>query len=174
MNKHFVTFRINQKETKMKTLCIAFLGIALASAGKMSVAQTTNNPDIAVTLNHIGVYVTNLKVSTSFYENILSLKQIPEPFHDGKHTWFSIGKAGHLHLIEGEKKEYTRDRNDHLCFSVRSIEAFIENLDKNKVDYTNWPGTAKEPTVRVDGVKQIYFKDPDGHLIEINNDTSVK
>jgi lactoylglutathione lyase len=133
----------------------------------------TSNPDIAVSLNHIGVYVSNLAKSTAFYENILNLKQIPEPFHDGKHTWFTIGAAGHLHLIQGESKEFTRDKNDHLCFSVKSIEGFIANLDNHKVEYTNWPGTAKEPTVRVDGVKQIYFKDPDGHLIEINNDTSM-
>ena len=131
------------------------------------------NPDIAVSLNHIGVYVSNLATSTAFYENILNLKQIPEPFHDGKHTWFTIGAAGHLHLIQGEPKEFARDKNDHLCFSVKSMDAFIANLDHNKIEYTNWPGTAKAPTIRVDGVKQIYFKDPDGHLIEINNDTSV-
>ena len=125
-----------------------------------------------VKLNHIGVYVSDLKVSTAFYENILNLKQIPEPFHDGRHTWFSIGAAGHLHLIQGlgEKKTFERDRNDHLCFSVANLDAFIANLDKNHVEYTNFPGTAKEPTVRPDGVKQIYFKDPDGHLLEINND----
>jgi lactoylglutathione lyase len=139
-----------------------------------SLSNGQANPDIAVSLNHIGVYVTNLQVSTAFYENILSLKQIPEPFHDGKHTWFTMGKAGHLHLIQGDPKQYERDRNDHLCFSVKSIEGFIANLDKHKIEYTNWPGTAKEPTIRPDGVKQIYFKDPDGHLIEINNDTSVK
>jgi len=131
------------------------------------------NLDIAVSLNHIGIYVSNLAKSTAFYETVLHLKQIPEPFHDGKHTWFTIGPAGHLHLIQGEPKEFTRDKNDHLCFSVKSMEAFIANLDLNKVEYTNWPGTAKEPTIRTDGVKQIYFKDPDGHLIEINNDTSV-
>jgi len=155
---------------KVSTL---FLAMSLCIAS-FSLRAQADNPDIAVTLNHVGVYVTDLKKSTSFYENILSLKQIPEPFHDGKHTWFSIGKAGHLHLIEGGKKQYERDRNDHLCFSVKDIDAFIANLNKNNVEYTNWPGTAKEPTVRVDGVKQIYFKDPDGHLIEINNDTSVK
>ena len=156
----------------MKTYLFILLTALCASAS--SLLAQTEHPDIAVSLNHIGVYVTDLKVSTSFYETILSLKKFPEPFHDGKHTWFSIGKAGHLHLIEVGKKQYERDRNDHLCFSVKDIDAFIVNLDKNKVEYTNWPGTKKEPTVRVDGVKQIYFKDPDGHLIEINNDTSVK
>lgn len=153
----------------MKTYAL-FVILALSTSPLLA---QSGNANIEVTLNHIGVYVTDLKKSTTFYENILSLKQIPEPFHDGKHTWFSIGKAGHLHLIEGGKKQYERDRNDHLCFSVKDIDAFIANLNKNGVEYTNWPGTAKEPTVRVDGVKQIYFKDPDGHLIEINNDTSV-
>jgi len=149
------------------------LRIAALVIGVSFHAMAQTNPDIAVSLNHVGVYVSNLAKSTDFYENILNLKQIPEPFHDGKHTWFSIGVAGHLHLIQGEPKEFTRDKNDHLCFSVKSIEAFIANLDNHKVEYTNWPGTAKEPTVRVDGVKQIYFKDPDGHLIEINNDASM-
>ncbi len=155
----------------MKT-ALSLLFILLVSISFHGNAQTPN-PDIVVSLNHVGVYVSNLSKSTAFYETILSLKQIPEPFHDGKHTWFTIGAAGHLHLIQGEPKEFARDKNDHLCFSVKSIEAFIVNLDANKVEYTNWPGTAKAPTVRVDGVKQIYFKDPDGHLIEINNDTSM-
>jgi len=152
-----------------KGLSILLLVVAL-SVDKVS-AQS--NPEIAVSLNHIAVYVSNLEKSTAFYETILNLKQIPEPFHDGKHTWFTIGAAGHIHLVMGEPKEYLRDRNDHICFSVKSVEAFITNLNNHKIEYTNWPGTAKEITVRKDGVKQVYFKDPDGHLIEINDDTSV-
>jgi len=152
-----------------KGLSILLLVVAL-SVDKVS-AQS--NPEIAVSLNHIAVYVSNLEKSTAFYETILNLKQIPEPFHDGKHTWFTIGAAGHLHLVMGEPKEYLRDRNDHICFSVKSVEAFITNLKNHKIEYTNWPGTAKDITVRKDGVKQVYFKDPDGHLIEINDDTSV-
>jgi lactoylglutathione lyase len=125
-------------------------------------------------LNHIAIYVHELKKSTEFYENILMLKKIEEPFKDGKHTWFTLGPAGQLHLIQGAEASIRRDKNDHLCFSVDSIEDFIANLDKHQVEYTNWPGTEKVPTVRVDGVKQIYFQDPDGHWIEINNDKSGK
>ena len=133
-------------------------------------AQPSANSDAPVlALNHIAMYVYDLKKSTTFYENVLNLKQIPEPFHDGKHTWFTIGAAGSLHLIQGAPANISRDKNDHLCFSVKSIDDFIANLDKHKIEYTNWPGTAKAPTVRVDGVKQVYFVDPDGHWIEIND-----
>ena len=126
-----------------------------------------------IALNHIAVYVHDLAKSTAFYDQVLGLPQLPEPFHDGKHTWYSIGTAGHLHLIKGAEANVKRDKNDHLCFSVNSVDDFIKNLDKLKIEYTNWPGNAKAPTVRVDGVKQVYFQDPDGHWIEINDDKSV-
>lgn len=123
-----------------------------------------------VRLNHIAIYVYNLEQSTRFYEGVLGLEKINEPFKDGLHTWFTLGTAGQLHLIQGAGKEIVQNKNNHLCFSVKSIENFIDNLDQKKIEYTNWPGTAKAPTVRIDGVKQIYFQDPDGHWIEVNND----
>jgi lactoylglutathione lyase len=138
-----------------------------------AMSQDGRAPNIELSLNHIAIYVHQLDKSTDFYENILMLRKIDEPFKDGKHTWFTIGPAGHLHLIQGAGENIRRDKNDHLCFSVNSIEDFIANLDKHEIEYTNWPGTAKAPTVRVDGVKQIYFQDPDGHWIEVNNDRSV-
>lgn len=131
-------------------------------------------PRLTLSLNHIAIYVHELQPSTEFYENVLMLQKIEEPFHDGKHTWFTLGAAGQLHLIQGAKANIPRDKNDHLCFSVASINDFIRNLDKHGVEYTNWPGTEKAPTVRVDGVKQIYFQDPDGHWIEINDDVKRK
>ena len=55
-----------------------------------------NKVRLSPTLNHIALYVTNLKTSTAFYQQIVQLDTIPEPFHDGKHTWFSIGPKSHL------------------------------------------------------------------------------
>jgi lactoylglutathione lyase len=52
-----------------------------------------------VLLNHIAVYVLDLKISTAFYKDIIGLDTIPEPFHDNRHTWFSVGVKSHLHII---------------------------------------------------------------------------
>jgi len=120
-------------------------------------------------LNHIAVYVVDLKTSTAFYKDIVGLDTIPEPFHDGRHTWFSVGVKSHLHIISGATTKKEHDKNSHLCFSVPSVAEFVKVLEKNKVDYENWTGEKKTVTTRVDGVKQIYFKDPDGYWIEIND-----
>ena len=124
---------------------------------------------VRIALNHIAVYVHDLKVSTTFYDSVVVLKKIPEPFHDGLHTWYLLGTA-QLHLIQGAEKNVARNKNDHLCFSVPSVDEFIERLNKHKVKNCNWEGVENQITTRVDGVKQIYFQDPDGHWIEINDD----
>jgi lactoylglutathione lyase len=121
-------------------------------------------------LNHMAFYVVDLKKSTAFYRDILHVDTIPEPFHDGKHTWFTVGQHAQFHLIQGAKEAVAHDKNTHICFSVPSMEDVIATLEKNKIDYTNWAGTGKTPTLRVDGVKQIYLKDPDGYWVEINDD----
>lgn len=120
-------------------------------------------------INHIAVYVNDLTKSTSFYQTVFSLKVIPEPFKDGKHTWFSLGNAGALHLIEGQKANQIFDRNDHLCFSVSSIDEFIAALNNKKIPFEDWAGKVGAINLRLDGVKQIYFKDPDGHWLEVND-----
>lgn len=135
----------------------------------MNKANAQANPPASAKLNHIAVYVSDLDESRDFYKSLLNLPIIEEPFKDGKHVWFSLGPAGQLHLIQGEFEKQKFNKNEHLCFSVTSIDEFIAKLDKQKIEYSNWPGTAKEPTLRVDGVKQIYFQDPDGHWLEIND-----
>ena len=147
--------------------CFILTLIALNPLQK-SMAQK-NSKESAAVLNHIAVYVADLNIATDFYKNVFNLPQIPEPFHDNKHTWFSLGNAGQLHLIQGARFKETFDKNSHLCFSVVSIEDFMSILRTKSIDFENWAGAKGEVTLRVDGVKQIYFKDPDGHWLEVNN-----
>ena len=120
-------------------------------------------------LNHVAVYVVDVRTSANFYENIIGLDTISEPFHDGKHVWFSIGPKSHLHVIQGAAEKQVHPKNHHLCFTVESVEKFTELLKKNGIEYENALGQKNTVTNRVDGVKQIWFKDPDGYWIEIND-----
>lgn len=120
-------------------------------------------------LNHIAFYVTDLKVSTDFYMNIVGLDSIPEPFHDGLHTWLLIGPKSHLHLIVGGNQRFVHHKHTHLCFTVASVEDFAKKLREKNIYFEDWPGKPNTITTRVDGVKQLYLKDPDGYWIEIND-----
>ncbi len=121
-------------------------------------------------VNHITVYVVDLNTSTSFYKDAMQLQQIPEPFHDNRHVWFKIGEHTQLHVVSGAKEVVPHDINIHLAFSVPSVEDFAKHLDSMNIKYGNWAQTSKEPQKRPDGIKQIYFQDPDGYWIEVNDD----
>lgn len=153
----------------MKISILLITAVLSLSSFHKAMAQTEKKQHAAV-LNHIAVYVTDLEKSTEFYKSVFEFTQIPEPFHDGRHTWFSLGPAGQLHLIQGAKGKGNFDKNEHLCFSVDSIETFITKLKAKDIPYENWAGAAQSVTLRVDGIKQIYFQDPDGHWLEVNND----
>jgi lactoylglutathione lyase len=145
-----------------------FLFFILVLAGSC-LLQSAHAQKAKATLNHIAFYVSDLKTSTHFYQHIIGLDTIPEPFHDGRHTWFSIGAQGHLHIISGATEKKPHDKNTHLCFTVPSVPAFTAVLKKNNINFENWAGELNAITKRVDGVQQIYFRDPDGYWIEIND-----
>lgn len=144
---------------KFAIFILALFFISLSASAQPSQAR----------LNHIAFYVKDLKISTNFYLNVVGLDTIPEPFHDNRHTWFLIGPKSHLHIISGVQVSLPKEKNTHLCFTVPSVEAFIPRLTKNNIPYENWAGEKSAVTNRVDGVKQIYFQDPDGYWIEIND-----
>jgi len=145
-------------------LLLAFLGFL--SRPQTSYCQT--NSSITPTFNHAAICVRDLKKSTDFYRTALLLQELPNPFNDGAHTWLKIGPNLQLHIIQRDCTPIT-NKNIHLCFSVGSLAAFTNHLEKLGVTYTNLKGEGKEPTLRVDGVKQIYLQDPDGYWIEIND-----
>ena len=145
---------------------LSVLAILVIGWGQSAICQQKGKPHF----NHLALYVTDLGKSTWFYKNVLNLDTMPEPFHDGRHTWFKIGAHNQLHLISGAVAPREQDKNTHLCLSVPRLQDAIARLEKFKIDYGNWAGDSKTPTRRTDGVLQVYLKDPDGYWIEINDD----
>jgi lactoylglutathione lyase len=148
---------------------IALLAIIALTGNTTAMAQTTaaaNRPHFS----HQTIYVVDLQKSSEFYQKVMQLEQIPEPFKDNRHTWFRISEHGQLHVVAGAKAMIAHDINIHLAFSVPSLEAFMKHLDELNIKYGNWQAD-KKPQARPDKVLQIYLQDPDGYWIEVNNDT---
>ncbi|MFM2145963.1 MAG: hypothetical protein RL732_799 [Bacteroidota bacterium] len=120
-------------------------------------------------INHVAIYVVDLAKSTSFYRNIMGLDSIAEPFHDGKHTWLSIGPGASLHIIAGADQPKNYFKNNHICFSVPSVETFTQLLREKGIDWEDVSGKKGSITTRVDKVKQIWLNDPDGYWLEVND-----
>lgn len=123
-----------------------------------------------VHINHTAIYVVDIQKTGSFYSNVLGLDTVPEPFHDGKHIWYSTGAHTMLHVIAGapSKKEYYK--NQHTCFTVPNFNLFIKKLKQLNWAYEDVAGNKNAITTRVDGVHQIWLQDPDGYWLEINDD----
>lgn len=149
---------------KISALILSFLFLLSVNTKAQS-----NQQDVQVKINHIALSVTNLEESEQFYSEIIGLKQIPEPFGLGIHAWYDIGHA-ELHVIESADERKEHSISNHLCFSVQDMDTFIEKLVSNSVDYYDFEQNLGEITLRPDGVQQIYFTDPDGYWIEINDD----
>jgi lactoylglutathione lyase len=120
-------------------------------------------------INHLAIYVVDLQRTVDFYSGLFNLDTIPEPFHDNKHKWYRIGPGMSLHVIAGapQPKEYFL--NNHMCFSVPSVDNFVAMLKQKNVPWVNAKGEKLLVTTRVDGVKQVWVNDPDGYFIEVND-----
>lgn len=122
-----------------------------------------------VSINHIAVYVSNIAVSTQFYKEVLGLTSIPEPFKLGRHSWFQVGPGCQLHLISGLQNQIKTFFDNHLAFSTTAFKAFVTILQQKNITY--WDAAKNQNTIQVrpDGVKQVFFQDPDGYWLEVNN-----
>jgi catechol 2,3-dioxygenase-like lactoylglutathione lyase family enzyme len=150
----------------MKSIVASFLLSLIILPASILQAQQTQ---LHTKINHIALSVTNLEESEEFYRDIIGLQQIDEPFKDGLHAWFDIG-ATQLHIIESAEERRERDISNHLCFSTADLDSFVETLRSNGIEFRNWAGDPNKITLRPDGVSQIYFKDPDGFWVEMNDD----
>ncbi len=134
-----------------------------------TINSKAQNNSARAQLNHTAIYVVDLQKSGNFYINIIGLDTVPEPFHDGKHIWLQTAPNVQMHIIQGAKKHKKYYKNQHTCFSVKSVEAFTKKLKENNINWEDRDGNKQAITTRVDGVKQIWLQDPDGYWVEIND-----
>jgi len=120
--------------------------------------------------NHQALLVNDLNQSGDFYNNILGFEEIEVGAgQNPPKRWFKSDDGMEIHLISTKEKLKSIPKGIHMAFSVKNFDLFINNLKVNNITYGNWRGDENQIQLRNDGYKQIFFQDPQGYWIEVNN-----
>jgi len=144
----------------MSTLFL--LTIAITAVTLAAIQQS------ALTFDHYSITVDNLDTSASFYKEILQLPEIENKTQKKTIRWFSMGSHAELHLIEGSTEEISVIQRLHLALTSNNLDALMERLREHNIPFGGAHGEPNFNT-RADGIRQIFFQDPDGYWIEVND-----
>ncbi|MFV8326720.1 VOC family protein [Flavobacterium sp. ZS1P14] len=128
-----------------------------------------DNYSFSLTMDHAALSVKDLDRSVDFYTNVLKLKEITNLTRKEGIRWISLGDGKELHLVSTIKEPVVINKAVHLAFKATNFDELVKVLENLKITYSDWPGTLHKINVRADGIKQIYFQDPDGYWIEVNS-----
>ncbi|HEX4957280.1 MAG TPA: VOC family protein [Lacibacter sp.] len=143
-----------------------FLFLLLTQTTVVCKAQ---EPTFTFIVNHQALSVKDLEKSAAFYSKVLGLAEITNRTGMPGIRWFSFAEGKELHLISTIKEPVQINKAVHIAVTTSKFDAFIKHLDLLKIPYSDWPGTAGKINIRADGIKQIFFQDPDGYWIEVNS-----
>jgi glyoxylase I family protein len=114
-------------------------------------------------LHHVSLVVKRLEPSRAFYCDVLGFREIPRPAFSFGGAWlYNFGLQVHLIVDEqrAEPEGGIQTRDDHLAFETLDLEAAERHLQGHNIVYrVNFQAGTN--------VKQLFFRDPDGHHIEV-------
>jgi len=147
----------------MKQISLFIIALALSAS-----AQAQESISV-FTFNHLALSVKDVDRSADFYSKVLNLQEITNKTKMEGIRWFSLGEGKELHLISLLKENVTINKAVHIALTTSDFDTFIKTLDRMNIAYSDWPGTPHKINIRADGIKQIFFQDPDGYWLEVNS-----
>lgn len=114
-------------------------------------------------VHHIARVTDQPEASTAFYRDVLGFREIKRPPFNFRGAWlYNFGVQ--IHVIENpELAQLARQPNsglaNHLALEVGDVELAKQRLDEHGVAYFE--------QVNAGGIHQVFFQDPDGHIVEI-------
>jgi catechol 2,3-dioxygenase-like lactoylglutathione lyase family enzyme len=114
-------------------------------------------------LHHVARVTKHLDASRAFYRDVLGFRELPRPKLDFPGAWlFNYGIQIHLLVNDAPENphELIETRDNHLAFFVEDIDSVERLLDEHGVKY-------RVNLQKDTNIKQIFFRDPDGHHIEV-------
>lgn len=148
----------------MKRIILFTLGFLLVIA-----VYSQDTTGFKFSADHIALSVKDVNRAADFYIKVLKLTEITNRSKIEGIRWFVLGDGRELHLISVIKEKVTINKAVHLGLSSAQFDDFVKVLEVNKISYSDWPGKPNTVNIRADGIKQVFFQDPDGYWIEVNS-----
>ena len=122
-------------------------------------------------LDHSTIQVENIDISVKFYKNVLKLKELDTPWPENPMIrFFKIGVNQQLHIAQVDTYGSVKiNKVLHLAFTSNNFDGYLKFLNDQGIRYSNFNEEHNKIQKRPDGVRQIYFQDPDGYWIEVND-----
>ena len=121
------------------------------------------NPLPVSAVNHVAVTAHDVALSTAFYRDVLGFRPVARPRFDFEGAWLhNYGLM--IHIIENPRSpEFageigTRDR--HLALHSDDLDGAERLLREQGIPF-------RKNEIVDRGIKQLFFRDPDGYHIEI-------
>ena len=112
-------------------------------------------------LNHVAIHVSDVEASSQFYRQVLQLEAMPRPAFPFPGAWFRFGECQELHIIGNRVDPVSaHNRGNHYALRVDDLDAWENHLSACGIEYLPRKN-------RPDGAQQVFFRDPDGHVIEL-------
>ncbi len=119
-------------------------------------------------LDHLVITVRDVEATLAFYESVLGMRR--ESFEGRRHALHFGRQKLNVHpypsdveIVAREPRPGTAD----LCFIAETpLEAVIAHLEACGVEIEMGP---IERTGAQGPIRSVYFRDPDGNLIEVSN-----
>ncbi len=135
-----------------------------------------NSGESATAFHHFQVTVTDLERSRAFYGAFLGLRELPRPPFDFPGAWFLLANGQELHIVCVPNPLWRAPRvmeiyENHIALRVPSFRTAVERLhaagfhEDLPDDHQQKIVIKKHPPT---GYPQVYFFDPDRHLLEWN------
>lgn len=180
---------MREMHTKLCRYGLLFL-IILSAALAGGAAVPAENGVRVRAVDAVGMTVSDMDRSVDFYSNVLSFKKVSDTEVYGDAYERLLGIFGlrirvvHMRLgdetielteyLTPEGKPFPKDTrsNDlwfqHIAIVVSDMDKAFERLRQNKVRYASTaPQTIPASNKAAAGIRAFYFRDPDGHYLEI-------
>ena len=118
----------------------------------------------ALRINHVSISARDLEESTRFYEHVFAMERIPTPTFESPVQWLRVGDM-QLHLFLDDRPAPSRH---HLGMTIDDFDTAYQAV-KARASAMFGFQLVELPSGQV----QLYFRDPNDNLIELNCEVST-